>query len=84
MKFVNVREVRLKLAELIDSEEEVVITRYGKPVSRLVPVSPVTHADLAVEMGKAFREAGITQEEALAALEAVRAEARRSKRPRRR
>lgn len=83
MKFVNVREVRLKLAELIDSEEEVVITRYGKPVSRLVPVTPVTHADLAVAMGKAFREAGITQEEALAALEAVRDEARR-KRPSRR
>lgn len=76
MKFVNVRECRLKLAELLDSQEEVVITRYGRPISRLTPITPVTYADLAQEMGKAFREAGVTQKEALAALEDVRKEAR--------
>ncbi len=76
MKFVNIREFRERLAEFVDSEEEVVITRYGKPISKLAPIKPVTYADLAREMGKAFAEAGITKNDALAALEEVRAEAR--------
>jgi len=76
MKFVNVRECRLKLAELIDSQEEVVITRYGKPISRLTPITPVTYADLAQEMGAAFHGSGVTEKEALGALEDVRKEAR--------
>jgi antitoxin (DNA-binding transcriptional repressor) of toxin-antitoxin stability system len=83
MKFVNVREFRLKLSELIDSQEEVVITRYGKPVSKLAPITPVTYADMAREMGEAFREAGVTKKAALDALEAFR-EAARAKRARRR
>lgn len=83
MKFVNVREARLHFSELLDSKEDVVVTRYGKPIKRLVAVPEVTYADLAREMGKAFRDAGITKKEALAALEDVRKEAR-LKRPRRR
>lgn len=83
MKFVNIRELRSKLAELIESGEEIVITRYGKPVSRLAPIHPVAYADLAREMGKIFEEAGVTQKEALDALEDVRSEARAKRAPRR-
>ena len=52
------------------------ITRYGKPISRLTPITPVTYADLAREMGESFRGAGVTEKEALGALEEVRKEGR--------
>lgn len=83
MKFVNIREFRSKLAEFIESEEEIVITRYGKPISKLAPIRPVSYADLAREMGKVFEEAGVTRKEALAALDDVRAEARAKRTSRR-
>jgi prevent-host-death family protein len=43
MHQINVREVRRQLASLLDAVEagdEVVITRRGKPVARLLPAEP--------------------------------------------
>jgi prevent-host-death family protein len=42
MKVVNVHEAKThlsRLLELVDTGEEIVIARNGKPVARLVPVS---------------------------------------------
>ena len=83
MKFVNVREFRLKVSEFLGSKEPIIITKYGKPISRLEPVSPLGYADLAQEMGRAFRRVGISQDEALEALREVRS-SRKRRRTRRR
>ena len=45
MKKVNVHEAKTRLSELlkrVESGEEIVIARSGKPVARLVPASIVT------------------------------------------
>lgn len=83
MKFVNVREFRLKVSEFLGSPEPIIITRYGKPISRLEPVTPPGYAELATEMGKAFHQVGITQDEALEALREVRRSRSRSRARRR-
>jgi antitoxin (DNA-binding transcriptional repressor) of toxin-antitoxin stability system len=72
VKFVNVREFKLKATQFLKSSEEVVITRYGKPVARLVPETEETIVDAVQAMGRLFREANVTQEDALAALERAR------------
>jgi prevent-host-death family protein len=57
MKKLSIREVRKELAqldELIRREGEVVITRRGKPIARLLPISgpiaPPSHAALRAAM----------------------------------
>lgn len=80
MRFVNVREFKLRATQLLKAKDEVVITRYGKPIARLVPVTEQSVEELLAEMGDLFADAGVTKKEALAALEDVR----REKRPARR
>ena len=57
MKSLSVREVRKELAqidELVSREGEVVVTRRGKPIARLLPVRSKrrmpSHADLRASM----------------------------------
>jgi prevent-host-death family protein len=55
---LSIREARAALArlkELLDDRGEIIITRRGKPVARVVPVDPrrpevVSHADLRASM----------------------------------
>jgi prevent-host-death family protein len=57
MKSLSVREVRKELAqidELVSREGEVVVTRRGKPIARLLPLGSKrrmpSHADLRASM----------------------------------
>lgn len=72
MRFVNVREFRLKATQFLKANEEVVITRYGKPVARLIPEKAETLLGAIEQMGNLLREAGITEAEAVLALEQAR------------
>ena len=74
MRFVNVREFKLKTTQYLKANEELVITRYGKPIARLVPETEETLGDVVRAMGRIFREAGVTKKEALEALESARRE----------
>jgi prevent-host-death family protein len=38
MRQVNIHEAKTQLSRLISSGEEVVISRYGEPVARLIPM----------------------------------------------
>ena len=40
MRQISLTEVKTKLFRIIAAGDEVVITRYGKPVARLVPMGP--------------------------------------------
>ena len=55
MKFVNVREFKLRATQYLKAAEEVVITRYGKPVARLVPETEETILDAVRGMGRILR-----------------------------
>lgn len=57
MKNLNIREMRSRLSdldELLAKEGEIVVTRRGKPIARVVsyaaPVSMPSHADLRARM----------------------------------
>jgi prevent-host-death family protein len=68
LRFVGVREFKEKLTGYLGKKEEVVVTRRGKPIARIVPVAKGSPEDLLLEIGMILKEAGISKEEALKAL----------------
>jgi prevent-host-death family protein len=62
MKRLSVRQIRSELPridELLSQEGEILITRRGKPIARLLPARPVrsmpSHADLRASMPRLSR-----------------------------
>jgi prevent-host-death family protein len=41
MKQINIHTAKTQLSKLIAEGKEIVITRYGHPVARLVPIKPL-------------------------------------------
>lgn len=72
MKFVGVREFKARAAAYLKAGEELVITRYGKPIAQVVPETEKTIVDALRAMGRILREAGVTEKEAQAALQRAR------------
>lgn len=50
---------------------EVVVTRHGKPIARVVPVTKGSPENLLLEIGMVLSEGGVSKEEALRALQAA-------------
>lgn len=72
MRFVNVREFRIHTTQYLNAQEEVVITKYGKPIARLVPETEATLSELLAEVRRIFKRAGITKKRALEAVKRAR------------
>ena len=71
MKFMGVREFKEKLTGLLGKNEEVVVTRHGKPIARVLPVKKGSPENLLLEIGMVLKEAGVSKEEALRTLRAA-------------
>ena len=71
LKFVGVREFKEGLTGYLGSGEEVVVTRHGKPIARVVPVEKGSPENLLLEIGMVLKEAGVSRDEALRALKAA-------------
>jgi prevent-host-death family protein len=71
LQFVGVREFKEGLAGYLGTQKEVVVTRRGKPIARIVPVVKGSPEDLLLEIGMVLKEAGVSKEEALRALTVV-------------
>jgi len=71
MKFVGVREFKEQLTRFLGKKEEVVVTRHGKPIARVVPVTKGSPENLLLEIGMVLKGAGVSKEEALRALQAA-------------
>jgi len=71
MKFVGVREFKEQLTRFLGKKEEVVVTRHGKPIARVVPVTKGSPENLLLEIGMVLKGAGVSKEEALLALQAA-------------
>ena len=71
MIFMGVREFKEKLTGVLGKKEEVVVTRHGKPIARVVPVTKGSPEILLLEIGIVLKEAGVTKEEAVRALRAA-------------
>jgi prevent-host-death family protein len=68
LQFVGVREFKEKLTGYLGEKMEVVVTRRGKPIARIVPVRKGSAEDLLLEIGLILKDAGISREEGLKAL----------------
>ncbi len=69
LQFVGVREFKENLTGLLGERREVVVTRRGKPIARIVPVRKGSPEDLLLEIGMILKDAGISKVEGLKALE---------------
>jgi prevent-host-death family protein len=67
-RYIGVREFKEDLTGYLSRRKEVVVTRRGKPIARVVPVEEGTVEDLLLKIGKMFEEAGVSKEDALEAL----------------
>jgi len=72
VKYVGVREFKQDAVKYLNEGCEIVIMKRKKPVARLVPVKEKSAEMVLLEIGRVFDEAGISEEEALKALEQVR------------
>ena len=72
MKYVGVREFKQDAVKYLNAGREIVIMKRKKPVARLVPVKEKTAEMVLLEIGRVLSEAGISEKEALKALEQAR------------
>ena len=74
MKFVGVREFNQDAVKYLNEGDEIVVMKRKKPIARLVPVQENSPEMVFLEIGRVLNDAGITEKEALKALELARKE----------
>lgn len=75
MKSVNVRDIRNSFNKILDSKEEVVVLKRGKPVARIKPFSQADLVRYYLEKAQEVSvEIGIDEKKGKAILEKVRKE----------
>jgi len=74
MKFIGVREFKQDAIKYLNEGNEVVVMKRKKPIARLVPVREKTAEMVFLEIGRVLNDAGISEKEALKALELARQE----------
>ncbi len=74
MKFVGVREFKQDAVKYLNQGSEIVVMKRKKPIARLVPVRERTAEMVLLEIGRVLDEAGISEKEALKALDRARKE----------
>jgi len=72
MKFVGVREFKQDAVKYLNQGNEIVVMKRKKPIARLVPVREKTAEMVLLEIGRILDEAGISEKEALKALDRAR------------
>ena len=74
MKFVGVREFNQDAVKYLNEGDEIVVMKRKKPIARLVPVQENSPEMVFLEIGRVLNDAGITEKEALKALDLARKE----------
>ncbi len=74
MKVASVRDFKAKATQYLNNDEEVVVTRHGKPIAVLTHVKSNSVDSLLLELRTALKGAGLSKKEALDALEEARKE----------
>ena len=74
MKFVGVRELNQDAVKYLNEGDEIVVMKRKKPIARLVPVQENSTEMVFLEIGRVLNDAGITEKEALKALDLARKE----------
>lgn len=69
MKFIGVREFKQDAIKYLNEGNEIVVMKRKKPIARLVPVREKTAEMVFLEIGRVLNDAGISEKEALKALD---------------
>jgi len=70
----RVREFKQDAIKYLNEGNEIVVMKRKKPIARLVPVREKTPEMIFLEIGRVLNDAGISEEEALKALDLARKE----------
>ncbi|MEK7766679.1 MAG: hypothetical protein AAB368_10605 [bacterium] len=81
MKTATVRDFKMNASRYFGGKDDVLVTRRGRPVALVSPVPTGSIRSLLLEMRSMLKSAGITKQEALAALDEVRKEIYGPRRP---
>ncbi|OGH63225.1 MAG: hypothetical protein A3G34_15335 [Candidatus Lindowbacteria bacterium RIFCSPLOWO2_12_FULL_62_27] len=71
-RLVNVKEFKMRATKYLGGEDEVVITKRGRPMAVLTPIGPRSAERILTSIGEIFREAGVRPADAQDALDRVR------------
>ena len=69
---INVKEFKERATKFVNGKDEIVVTRFGKPVALLTPIESKSPEALMLAMGGLLKDAGVSRQEAESALERVR------------
>lgn len=72
MKFVGVREFKEDVVKYLNEGSEIVVMKRKRPIARLTPVEENSPEIILLEIGRVLNEAGVSQKEALKALDQAR------------
>jgi len=72
MKFVGVREFKEDVVKYLNEGNEIVVMKRKRPIARLTPVPQNSSEIILLEIGRVLTEAGVSEKEALKALEQAR------------
>ena len=72
MKFVGVREFKQDVVKYLNEGNEIVVMKRKKPIARLTPVRKDSPEIILLEIGRVLSEAGISEKDALKALDYAR------------
>ncbi len=71
-RMINVKEFKVRATKFVNGRQEIVVTKYGKPLALVTPIHSKSPEALLLSIGGLLREAGISRAEAEASLERVR------------
>ena len=71
-QFVNIKEFKIKATRIFDGRREVVVTKRGKPVALVTPLTASSPESVLISVGNIFAEAGLAKKTVQSALKAVR------------
>ncbi len=74
MKVSSIRDFKAKATQYLNSDEEVVVTRHGKPIALLTHVKPQSVESSLLQLRAVLKREHISTKEMLQMLEEVRKE----------
>ncbi len=74
MEFVTARDFKINANKYVNKKEDIVVTKYGKPVAILSPIEQSSIEDIYFQMKSIMQNSHISKKDALAALKEVRNE----------
>ncbi len=71
-KTVNVKEFKVKATKFFNGKQEVIVTKYGKPIALVTPIKSKSIEGVMLSIGDLLQQAGLSAQDVAASLSEVR------------